>query len=79
LDKFTKDDSKTIEWASKDYEFELALHKEEYARLVKSLTEDLTNCDQECVEECTNGEWVQFFESPRCLSQCRCEVDFARI
>jgi len=38
LDKFTKDERKAVDWAVSDYEFELALNKEEYNRLVRNLT-----------------------------------------
>ncbi|CDW72883.1 UNKNOWN [Stylonychia lemnae] len=70
---------KDAKWSVEDYEFELALHKDEFAQVVKDVTNDLTNCDQECINDCVDGQWVNYFEIPKCMSRCQCGQDLFKV
>ena len=59
LEKFMKDtfnENKTaLDWAVSDYEFQLAVHKQEFADFVKNTAADVLDCEEQYLDDCVNG------------------------
>lgn len=66
------ENQQNIDWAVSDYEFQLAVHQQEFADFVKDQSSKILECDQECVNDCVNAEFIQFSEIPQCLKYCYC-------
>lgn len=78
LEKFVKEtfknESRTnLDWAVSDYEFQLAVHESEFADFVRNTAATVLQCDDGCVDECVNQEWVEFYDVPKCLKYCDCQ------
>lgn len=48
------------------------LHNE-FGELVKEHVSKVLGCDESCLEDCFDHEFVSFYEVPKCLKHCRCE------
>ncbi|CDW85532.1 UNKNOWN [Stylonychia lemnae] len=51
-------------------------NQQDFAALAGALIDNLTNCDKICVEDCINGQWVNYFQIPQCMKYCRCKQAF---
>lgn len=77
LEKFVKqavnENKSALDWAVSDYEFQLAVHKQEFADFVKNTAADVLECDEQCLNDCVNDQYIEFLEIPQCLKYCYCE------
>jgi hypothetical protein len=42
-------------------------NQEDYRAYVKKQTIEVLNCDPDCVNDCTDGQFISIFETPQCL------------
>jgi len=54
------------------------LHDDFGLLLKEHAVQDL-GCDSQCIADCTNKEYISFFELPDCLRWCKCEQNFLKI
>lgn len=46
---------------------------EEFGELVKEHVSKVLGCDESCLEDCFDQEFVSFYELPKCLKHCKCK------
>ena len=46
---------------------------EEFADLLKEHASKILGCEESCIEDCLDTEFVSYWEIPMCVSNCRCE------
>ena len=49
-----------------------ALH-EEFGKLVREHTSKAFGCDEGCIEDCLDKDFVTFWEIPMCMRSCHCK------
>lgn len=50
----------------------IEVQKEEYYAYIRKQTIEVLDCDEECVNDCTNPELISFNELPQCMKYCYC-------
>jgi hypothetical protein len=52
---------------------------DDFGLLVKEHAVQDLGCDPQCVADCTNKDYISFFELPACLRWCKCQQNVLKI
>lgn len=61
-----------------EYQETLEKHRDEFAEYVRKQA-DVLGCDSQCIDDCTNYEYVTYWELPQCIKWCPCEYGVIEI
>lgn len=52
---------------------------EEFGELLKEHTSKVLGCDEECIDDCLDVDFVSFWEIPMCVRSCKCKYGLISI
>jgi hypothetical protein len=84
LDRFTNQlgqefNSQDLQRRQQELAEAIVQNQEDYRAYVKKQTIEVLNCDPDCVNDCTDGQFISIFETPQCLQYCACDHDLYAI